>query len=182
MAKPLALVIDDEPDICELLSLTLGRMDVDTVVAGDVAGAKAALGEQRFDICLTDMRLPDGDGIELVRHIQSHAPHLPVAVITAHGSMQLASDRFAYPLVGVHAERFHSRRFALLGDAAVGMALMACATICFVSMQALIRRMGGELPPVEVAFFRNLFGFLAIDRLLAQILDLRAEAHRWRPG
>jgi two-component system response regulator PilR (NtrC family) len=90
MAKPLALVIDDEPDICELLSLTLGRMDVDTVVAGDVAGAKAALGEQRFDICLTDMRLPDGDGLDLVGWMQTHAAGVPVAVITAHGNVETA--------------------------------------------------------------------------------------------
>ena len=66
MSKPLALVIDDEPDIRELLTLTLGRMDVDTAVAEDVSGAKAQLAAQKFDLCLTDMRLPDGDGLELV--------------------------------------------------------------------------------------------------------------------
>ena len=64
MNQPLALVIDDEPDICELLTLTLGRMDIRTETAMDVAGAKTLLGEHDFDICLTDMRLPDGDGLE----------------------------------------------------------------------------------------------------------------------
>jgi two-component system response regulator PilR (NtrC family) len=90
MRKPLALVIDDEPDIRELLALTLGRMDIDTVVAEDVAGAKKALGGQRFDICLTDMRLPDGDGLDLVQWMQRNAAGVPVAVITAHGNIETA--------------------------------------------------------------------------------------------
>jgi len=90
MSKPLALVIDDEPDICELLSLTLERMDIDTAVAGDVKSAKAQLSERRFDICLTDMRLPDGDGLELVEWMQKNASSVPVAVITAHGNVETA--------------------------------------------------------------------------------------------
>jgi two-component system response regulator PilR (NtrC family) len=90
MSKPLALVIDDEPDIRELLSLTLGRMDIDTAVAEDVRTAKAQLSEKRFDICLTDMRLPDGDGLELVERMQKHSSGVPVAVITAHGNVETA--------------------------------------------------------------------------------------------
>ena len=90
MSQPRALVIDDEPDICELLPLTLGRMDIDTESAGDVVGAKNLLGSQQFDLCLTDMRLPDGDGLELVEWIQVHAPGVPVAVITAHGNIETA--------------------------------------------------------------------------------------------
>ena len=90
MNQPLALVIDDEPDICELLKLTLGRMDIRTETAMDVAGAKALLGAHDFDICLTDMRLPDGDGLELVKWIQGNAAGLPVAVITAHGNVETA--------------------------------------------------------------------------------------------
>jgi two-component system response regulator PilR (NtrC family) len=90
MGKPLALVIDDEPDICELLTLTLGRMDVATVVAEDVRSAKAQLTKQRFDLCLTDMRLPDGDGLELVDWMQTHSAGVPVAVITAHGNVETA--------------------------------------------------------------------------------------------
>jgi len=90
MKQALALVIDDEPDICELLTLTLGRMDVRTESAVDVAGAKALLGKHQFDICLTDMRLPDGDGLELVEWMQVHAPGVPVAVITAHGNVETA--------------------------------------------------------------------------------------------
>ncbi len=90
MATPLALVIDDEPDICELLTLTLGRMDIATDSAGDVGAAKARLGEKKYDLCLTDMRLPDGDGLELVEWMQANAPNVPVAVITAHGNVETA--------------------------------------------------------------------------------------------
>ncbi len=90
MARPLALVIDDEPDICELLSLTLGRMRVDTQTAASVGAAKTLLETRRFDICLTDMRLPDGDGLELVAWMQGQVPGIPVAVITAHGNVETA--------------------------------------------------------------------------------------------
>ena len=90
MNKPVALVIDDEPDIRELLALTLGRMDIDTVVAGDVCGGKKCLAGQRFDLCLTDMRLPDGDGLDLVDWMQTNASGVPVAVITAHGNVETA--------------------------------------------------------------------------------------------
>ncbi|MEJ2299008.1 MAG: sigma-54 dependent transcriptional regulator [Woeseiaceae bacterium] len=90
MTQPLALVIDDEPDICELLTLTLGRMDIRTETAMDVSGAKSLLGKHQFDICLTDMRLPDGDGLELVEWMQANAAGVPVAVITAHGNVETA--------------------------------------------------------------------------------------------
>ncbi|NNF50894.1 MAG: sigma-54-dependent Fis family transcriptional regulator [Gammaproteobacteria bacterium] len=88
--KPHALIIDDEPDICELLSLTLQAMDIDTATAGDLAGAQKLLGKQNYDICLTDMRLPDGNGLELVEWMQTHTPDVPVAVITAHGNVESA--------------------------------------------------------------------------------------------
>ena len=88
--KPIALVVDDEPDIRELLSITLERMDVSARVCPDLASARQALGKDDYDLCLTDMRLPDGDGLELVDWIQSKAPGTPVAVITAHGSVEAA--------------------------------------------------------------------------------------------
>jgi two-component system, NtrC family, response regulator PilR len=90
MSKPLALVIDDEPDICELLGLTLGRMNIETDVAANVYGAKQKLSRRKFDLCLTDMRLPDGDGLELVQWMQINTPGVPVAVITAHGNVETA--------------------------------------------------------------------------------------------
>lgn len=88
--KPTALVVDDEPDLCELLSITLERMDITTRTCNDVAAAKHALSRQTYDLCLTDMRLPDGDGLELVEWIQQEVPGTPVAVITAHGSVETA--------------------------------------------------------------------------------------------
>ncbi|MGI9247978.1 MAG: sigma-54-dependent transcriptional regulator [Woeseiaceae bacterium] len=90
MNQPLALIIDDEPDICELLTLTLGRMDIRTESAGDVSSAKRLLGKHEFDFCLTDMRLPDGDGLDLVEWMQRNAAGVPVAVITAHGNVETA--------------------------------------------------------------------------------------------
>lgn len=90
MNKPYALIIDDEPDIRELLEITLKRMEVDCSCAGDLAAARRLLSEHNFDICLTDMRLPDGDGVEFVSYVQEHYPNMPVAVITAHGSMETA--------------------------------------------------------------------------------------------
>ncbi len=90
MKKPLALIIDDEPDIRELLEITLTRMDVDCMPAENLQGAYTLLKNHKFDICLTDMRLPDGNGLELVAYIQENNPQLPVAVITAHGNMESA--------------------------------------------------------------------------------------------
>jgi len=90
MAKNRALIIDDEPDILELLGITLMRMDIESDGATNLAEAKNLLGAKEYDICLTDMRLPDGDGIEIVRSIQKNHPNTPVAVITAHGSMDTA--------------------------------------------------------------------------------------------
>jgi len=90
MNRPLALVVDDEPDICELVQLTLERMDVDSVTANNVAEGKAKLARGNFALCLTDMNLPDGNGIDLVEHMREHHPDVPVAVITAHGSMDTA--------------------------------------------------------------------------------------------
>ena len=87
---PNALIVDDEPDIRELLELTLSRMGIDTHAAANISEAHALLNHYPFDVCLTDMRLPDGNGIDLVEHIQSLEQPLPTAVITAHGNMELA--------------------------------------------------------------------------------------------
>ena len=88
--RPLALIVDDEPDIRELLTLTLERMEVDCHTATDLIQAREQLASSEYDFCLTDMRLPDGDGTDLVRHIQRHHPDIPVAMITAHGNMEAA--------------------------------------------------------------------------------------------
>ena len=84
------LVVDDEDDIRELLELSLLRMGLACDTAASVTQARACLERQRYRLCLTDMRLPDGDGLDLVEYIQKHLPGLPVAVITAFGSIDTA--------------------------------------------------------------------------------------------
>lgn len=90
MTRQRVLIVDDEPDIRELLEITLLRMGLETRSAEDYASATGLLDDESFDLCLTDMKLPDGDGITLVEHIQQHCPNTPTAVITAHGSIDLA--------------------------------------------------------------------------------------------
>ncbi len=88
--QPCVLIIDDEPDILQLLSITLNRMKLKTVTASNVREANKRLVEQRYDFCLTDMRLPDGSGLDIIRTIQKGMPETPVAVLTAHGNMDTA--------------------------------------------------------------------------------------------
>lgn len=92
MQKHLALIVDDEPDICELLELTLNRMDINTLSAGDLKSAYKHLNEQKISICLTDMRLPDGNGLDLVKKVQQQHSHIPIAMISAHGNMDTAIE------------------------------------------------------------------------------------------
>ncbi len=82
------LVVDDEPDIRELLHLTLSRMGLEVTTAEDLAEARRALQSGGFSFCLTDMRLPDGNGLDLVEEISERYPNLPTAVITAHGKIE----------------------------------------------------------------------------------------------
>lgn len=89
---PLALIVDDEVDLCRLMQMTLKRMDIEARIAYDIAAANALLAEQTFDFCLTDLRLPDGSGLDIVKQISQHYPNTPVAVITAHGNMDLAIE------------------------------------------------------------------------------------------
>ncbi len=88
--NPRVLIVDDEADIRELLDMTLARMGLECDTAASVAVATRLLSEKPYQLCLTDMRMPDGDGLELVRHIETNHPTLPVAVITAHGSTENA--------------------------------------------------------------------------------------------
>ncbi|MFO1406507.1 MAG: sigma-54 dependent transcriptional regulator [Steroidobacteraceae bacterium] len=90
MRQKRALVVDDEPDIRDLLSITLGRMEIAVDTAGDYSTAVRALGSEPYDLVLTDLRLPGRDGLEIVEWIQAHRPGVPVAVITAHGNVEAA--------------------------------------------------------------------------------------------
>ncbi|HEX8596400.1 MAG TPA: sigma-54 dependent transcriptional regulator [Pseudomonas sp.] len=90
MQRQKILIVDDEPDIRELLEITLGRMKLDTRSARNVKEAHDWLERESFDLCLTDMRLPDGNGLELVQHIQQRHSQVPVAMITAFGNLDTA--------------------------------------------------------------------------------------------
>jgi two-component system response regulator PilR (NtrC family) len=90
MRNPRALVVDDEPDIRELLTITLERMGLGVEAVGSTSEARKSLGGARFDLVLTDMKLPDGSGLELLEWIQGHRFGVPVAVITAHGNVEAA--------------------------------------------------------------------------------------------
>jgi two-component system response regulator PilR (NtrC family) len=112
MNNPRVLVVDDEVDIRKLIEITLARMGVDTDAAENVGQARERLAERRFDLCLTDMRMPDGTGKDLVRHIQQAHPDVPVAVITAYGNtedavecMKLGAFDFVSKPVDIHVLR-----------------------------------------------------------------------------
>jgi two-component system response regulator PilR (NtrC family) len=90
MSKAQVLIVDDETDILDLVSITYGRMGIRTRKAATLAEAYRLLESHRFDFCLTDMRLPDGDGTDLVRYIAEHHPDTPVAMITAYGDIDSA--------------------------------------------------------------------------------------------
>ncbi len=87
---PTALIIDDEPDLLSLLSISLRRMGIASVKASDVRSACRKLAEQTFDLCLTDLRLPDGSGLDIVKFVQKHQSDTPIAVITAFGDPKTA--------------------------------------------------------------------------------------------
>ena len=89
-AKSQILVVDDEADIRELLGMTLSRMGLEAHCAASTSEARVLLAQNTYDLCLTDMRLPDGDGLTVVDYVAKHHPSLPVAVITAHGSTENA--------------------------------------------------------------------------------------------
>ncbi|WP_369926815.1 sigma-54-dependent transcriptional regulator [Xanthomonas sp. NCPPB 2632] len=90
MSKQSVLVIDDERDIRELLTITLGRMELDVDAVGSVTEARNALASRRYDLCFTDMRLPDGSGQEIIELIAANHPDMPVAMITAYGNVDAA--------------------------------------------------------------------------------------------
>ena len=90
MSKNQILVVDDEADIRELLEMTLARMGLESHCAGTAAEARALMEKHTYDLCLTDMRLPDGDGLEVLAYVSKHHPNMPVAVITAYGTAENA--------------------------------------------------------------------------------------------
>lgn len=92
MSRPCVLLVDDEPDLLTLLEMTLARMELDTLSAATLSEARELLAKHTPDLCLTDMKLPDGNGLDLIAEIQQRSPNLPVAMMTAHGSVKSATE------------------------------------------------------------------------------------------
>jgi two-component system response regulator PilR (NtrC family) len=164
MTQPTVLVVDDEPDLLELVGLTLERMKLTTVPAGTLAAARRLLGERHFDLCLTDMRLPDGDGLDLVAWIEQRQPQLPVAVITAHGNVESAVralkagafDFVSKPLDLSVLRRLVSSAIRLASDtdhdatARLGPRLLG-ASASMQALRTLIARVARSQAPVHIA-------------------------------
>jgi two-component system response regulator PilR (NtrC family) len=159
MSQPLALVIDDEPDICELLALTLGRMDIRTETVGDVSSAKDRLSGGNFDLCLTDMRLPDGDGLELVEWMQVNAADVPVAVITAHGNVETAVqalklgafDFISKPLDLGHLRDIVANALKLSGTAAEQRSLLLGESDSMQALREMVDKVARSQAPVHIS-------------------------------
>ncbi len=90
MATPAVLIVDDEPELRELLRLTITKLSFEVAEAANVHEAKKKLEEGHFGLCITDLKLPDGDGMSVIEYIEQHCPEVPVAVLSAHGTMELA--------------------------------------------------------------------------------------------
>ena len=88
--QPLVLLVDDEEDLCTLMQMSLSRIGIKTHIAHRLEQAKKLLSENSYDACLTDLNLPDGNGLQLVEWLTQRFPSLPVAVLTAYGNMEIA--------------------------------------------------------------------------------------------
>jgi len=163
MPKPAVLVVDDEPDLCELLSITLQRMDLEPRTAGTVGAAQRMLKTERYDLCLTDMQLPDGDGLELVEWMQQYAPTVPVAVITAHGNMETAVralklgafDFVSKPLELAGLRKLVSAAIKMSGDHATDTAMygpqLLGTSAVIEKLREMINRVARSQAPVHIS-------------------------------
>jgi two-component system response regulator PilR (NtrC family) len=156
------LVVDDEPDIRELLDLTLVRMGIEADCVATVTEARTLLKSRRYRLCLTDMRLPDGDGLDLVRHIGETCVDLPVAVITAHGSMEnavsaLKAGAFDYLSKPVALDQLRGLIKSALDlpnateskSTTQGMALLG-ESLPIIEVRAMIARVARSQAPVHI--------------------------------
>ena len=159
MKRPLALIVDDEPDLCELLSITLERMQIEADTCGDVTGARQLLKQRDYQLCLTDMRLPDGDGLELVDWIQTQGIATPVAVITAHGNVETAVralklgafDFISKPLDLQSLRKLVGSALKLSRtDEVPGKALMVGASPAIIELRGMIDKVARSQAPVHI--------------------------------
>ncbi|MDP2762785.1 MAG: sigma-54 dependent transcriptional regulator [Sideroxyarcus sp.] len=156
------LIVDDEPDILELLELALLRMGLEVVRTDGVAAAMRQLAEQEFSLCLTDMRMQDGNGLDIVRHIAECNLDVPVAVITAHGNLEnavaaLKAGAFDYLSKPVSLEQLRSLVNSALrlptcrsraDDAVSGLLGEAAAML---QVRELIARVARSQAPVHIS-------------------------------
>ncbi len=156
------LVVDDEADIRELIDLTLSRMGLAAACVGSVAEARAALAADDFQLCLTDMRLPDGEGLEIVRHIGEHYPQTPVAVITAYGSAgnavaALKAGAFDYLSKPVGLEQLRALVKSALrlpgggGEASTAMQGLTGESACMQQVRVLIEKLARSQAPIYIS-------------------------------
>lgn len=163
-ARPRVLVVDDEADLRELLELTLVRMGLDVDLAEGVAAAKARLAEKSYDLCFTDMRMGDGDGLELVKFIAAECEDLPVAVITAYGSTDnaiaaLKAGAFDYLAKPVALEQLRTLVKSALdvpapggaSPAGVGGRALIGASAAIAEVRELIDRVAKSAAPVHIS-------------------------------
>ena len=157
-AKPYALVVDDEPDICELLAITLERMNIKADTCGDVNSAKAHLKANDYQICLTDMRLPDADGLDLVQWIQTRGLNTPVAVITAHGNVETAVRALklgAFDFISKPVDLQDLRKLVesalRLGAAHEGQATLIGESECMQDVRRMIAKVSRSQAPVHIS-------------------------------
>lgn len=157
------LVVDDEADIRELLEITLSRMGLDTQAVGSVEGACSALARERYDLCLTDMRLPDGTGIDIVRHIAHHHPCTPVAVITAYGNTETAVESLKAGAFDFVSKPVHLGALRKLVDSALKLRRRPATPLSgaeqgllgshpsIVALRELVVRLGRSQAPVHIS-------------------------------
>jgi two-component system response regulator PilR (NtrC family) len=156
------LVVDDEADIRELLDITLARMGLAADCAGTVQEASKLLASRTYDLCLTDMRLPDGDGLVLVRQVAEQYPKLPIAVITAHGSMENAIQALKIGAFDYLSKPVSLNQLRTLVKSALGVQTQETErridsteligdTAAMASVRAMIERVARSQAPVYIA-------------------------------
>ena len=160
MSKNQVLVVDDEADIRELLGLTLTRMGLDSHCAGSAAEALTLLDTNSYELCLTDMRLPDGDGLAVLDYVSTHHPNMPVAVITAHGSAEnavaaLKAGAFDYLAKPVSLNQLRTLVRSALKlsrrPGQLGLPVLIGASPLMHTTRALIERLARSQAPVHIA-------------------------------
>jgi two-component system response regulator PilR (NtrC family) len=180
---PLVLLVDDEPDILELLEMTLLKMGLQVDKASNVRQALAKLSEQRYDLCLTDMRMPDGEGLQIVQYIAQNNLDVPVAVITAHGNMEnaisvLKAGAFDYLAKPVALDQLRSLVKAALSppqSAASGDKMLLGHSPAMQKVRDLIARVARSQAPVHIS------GESGSGKELAARLIVQSGARRDQP-